>query len=298
MRISSIVKGLAAAIVAAALSAGAPAQTGNEAGPPQPPPSQDVLMGALTGGAAGMQALNAYFGPDTTPRDLVKRVDLLLQALRASAGRYAPQVLTGALDRIVNTALASLNAGHLVPLDVDPNTVPDATVPFEVIPGTGAAGAGGTITFKAPSDDPGPHRILIMLRNPSDPAALNAGFGGQIGVNDTMLQVHGGPPPDPSRAQALVVDATALDGQIRIVVPDTVSLDLLSIAVERADEPSRFITSPESLAFLVPLDIRLAIEAEIQALAAAFLDEVAPAAGLQQQLPPPVFQNEVTTSPS
>lgn len=302
MSMESIFRALVPAAMLAAVASGALAQAQAEKDGTAPQPTRDALMGALNNGADGMAALQKYLGSGPPSEDLVKRVDQLLDGLRGQLRAADAQTLLTALDRIVGSASASLNAGHIVPLDVDPLNVSGATVPFNIAPTPGAAGGGRTITFQVPNGAPGPYRVLILIRNPADSAIHNAGFGNQIGVNGAVLQVHGELPPNPGLGEALVVEAVAVDGKISIHVPDTVALDLSNIAVERADEPSRFITSPESLAVLLPFDVRLAIEGKIQALAASFLNEVATTAGPQLPsnplLPEPAFQPELTASPS
>jgi len=290
MHVLSMVKSLAAAVLLAGLSTGVLAQnTTGTSGAPQPTPSHEMLMGALNGGAAGMALLGNYFDGNIGPQDLVKRVGLMLQTLRDQMGTYDPETLAQALDRIVNTALASLHAAHIVKLDVDPNSVPDR--PRVVLDfGPGDTPGVQRIKFKVPDNDPGPYRILIPI---------NEIPGQQMSVNGSVIQVHDVTVPDGPQDAALVFLAYAVDGEIEFELPASVPPSSINLVFERADAPSRYILAADMLDELVPLDVQLAIEAEIQALAAAMLEEILPAAGPpQSNLPEPTFQPEETASPS
>jgi hypothetical protein len=195
-----------------------------------------------------------------------------------------------------------------------------------------------SIKFKVPGDDAGPYRILLATRNLPNPDFRNSFFGQRIEVNGVVSEVRGQLPAEwlgfgmlgepsggvlgtaaegdmlrtgtfgPSQFDeaarqqggAIMIETYAVNGEIDIQLPSEVPTFLTALIVERADRPSELVLTPEARDAILPLDARLAIEAEIQALAAALLEEIAPAAGPERpsDLPEPVFQSELTASPS
>jgi hypothetical protein len=136
----------------------------------------------------------------------------------------------------------------------------------------------------------GEPRGVVSTAAAEDGTLRTATFG--QGLFDEASRQQGG---------ALVIEAHAVNGQIDIRLPGDVPTFLTALMVERSDQPSEFVLSPAARDALLPIDTQLAIEAEVQALAAALLEEVAPAAGPDGQpndLPEPVFQSELTASPS
>jgi hypothetical protein len=99
---------------------------------------------------------------------------------------------------------------------------------------------------------------------------------------------------------ALLIETYAVDGRIEIELPGPGLTYLTGMLAERSDQPSALVLSAAARAMLLPLELRLALEAEIQALAAQLLAEIAPAAGPTLplfELPPPVFLSDASATP-
>jgi hypothetical protein len=337
-----------------------------------PPPSTEAIMGALNGGAAGMVALQNYFNPGGPPQTIVQRAAQMFQALRDRAGRDDPRTLVQAVDRIVNTARASLDAVHVMKLAVDPGFVPSRTVDTYDFgsPGTPAPSGfgraapgderlGGTLTpltrpnesgmqsdgifgtqsinIPLPNADPGPYRIIMATRDMPDVSQPNAYFGRELLINGAPALLRANTPPEwlslamltsdrtglsdaatasgdtirvvnfsaddvamanRQRGGVVVTEAYAVDGVITIALRSTAPTYLTGLLLERADTLSNIVLSPEARLTVLSIEQRLALEAEIMALAAALLEEIATAAGPPTELPDPLFRPDITVSPS
>src|SRR5262245_43326943 len=99
-----------ALLLLAAVPVGAQSQNGNTTNATAPQPSRDALMGALNGGAAGLAALHTYLNTGNPPKDLVGRVDQLLNALRERMSTYDTATVVAAIDRVVAQARTSLSS--------------------------------------------------------------------------------------------------------------------------------------------------------------------------------------------
>ena len=206
------------------------------------------------------------------------------------------------------------------------------------MPADGIAGI-RRIAFEVPGGDPGPYRILLATRELGEKQASNAFFGAELRVNGVPGVVRGQEPSEwvdlalltndggtfvRSRAEdngpfrigefdasqlaqfgsqgggAVLIETYAVDGRIEIELPGPGPTYLTGMLAERSDRPSMLVLSPAARAMLLPLDQRLALEAEIQALVAQLLAEIAPAAGPNTpffDLPPPVFLSDASATP-
>jgi len=135
----------------------------------------------------------------------------------------------------------------------------------------------------------------IVAPQPSREAVMGALNGGAAGLTALHRYLDSGIPPEDLIGR---VDQLLNALRDRMDMYDTATL---VAAIDRVVDQARASLTPEARNAPLTPDEQLEVEAEIQALAAALLAEIATAAGpegLPNNLPEPVFQSELTASPS
>ncbi len=194
-------------------------------------------------------------------------------------------------------------------------------------------GVSGIHTIDIPVSGAGPFRIVLMTKAVGDAAHTAASFGHIVTANDVPSEVMGSHPDEwmddatlagagasgaSSRAEkggAVVIEVMPVNGKIHIELAPMggVPTYLAGLLVENAHGPGDLRLGQKARQALTPIEERLAMEAQIDAAAAAALQaagalaalqNIAPAAGPVQRavvpldLPPPVFQNTDQASES